>query len=227
MERERRFARVAAARDVGAEVREIVLEPLAGERLPAFEAGAHIDVRFRADVVRQYSLLNDPDDRGRYVIAVRRSGDGGAAAHAHDDLRVGQRLEIGGPRNLFPLDEDAREVVLVAGGIGITPMLAMGHTLHRRRSSFTLHVCARSRAALPYADELDDLPFASRIAIHFDDGPVDQQLDDADVGAWSPRRLLYLCGPGGFVAAVTARARRLGWPATAIHTESFSPPPAR
>ena len=221
------IARVAAARDVGAEVREIVLEPLAGERLPAFEAGAHIDVRFRADVVRQYSLLNDPGDRGRYVIAVRRSSDGGAAAHAHDGLRVGETIEIEGPRNLFPLDAGAREVVLVAGGIGITPMLAMGHTLHRRRSSFTLHVCARSRAALPYADELDDLPFASRITIHFDDGSTDQQLDDADVGTWSAGRLLYLCGPGGFVAAVIERARRLGWPETAIHTESFSPPPTR
>lgn len=226
MERGRRIARVAAARDVGAEVREIVLEPLPGERLPAFEAGAHIDVRFGVDVVRQYSLLNDPDDRGRYVIAVRRSSDGGAAAHAHDGLRVGQTLEIGGPRNLFPLDVGAREVVLVAGGIGITPMLAMGHTLQRRRSSFMLHVCARSRAALPYANELDDLPFASRVRIHFDDGPAEQQIGDADFGAWSAGRLLYLCGPGGFVAALIARARGLGWPETAIHTESFSPPPA-
>jgi ferredoxin-NADP reductase len=226
MDRERRIARVAAARDVGAEVREIVLEPLAGEGLPAFEAGAHIDVRFRADVVRQYSLLNDPDDRGRYVIAVRRAAEGGAAAHAHDGLRVGQTLEFEGPRNLFPLAAGAREVVLVAGGIGLTPMLAMGHTLHRRGSSFALHVCARSREALPYANELDGLPFASRVAIHFDDGPEGQQLADADLGVWSPGRLLYLCGPGGFVAAVIERAHGLGWPETAIRRESFSPPPA-
>lgn len=222
----RLLARVTAMRDVGAQVREIVLEAAPGERWPPFEAGAHIDVTLRPGVVRQYSLLNDPRERDRYVIAVRQSGDG-EAARLHERLAVGRTVAIGTPRNSFALDPSAKDVLLVAGGIGLTPMLAMAHALTRRPSSFALHLCARSAEGLPYADEIAGWPFRRRTHLHFDDGPDEQQLGDDDLGAWRAGRLLYLCGPGGFVTAVTTRARRMGWPDAAIRTECFSPLPSR
>jgi vanillate O-demethylase ferredoxin subunit len=219
-------ARVVALRDVGGDVREIVLEPWPGGRLPAFEAGAHIDVRIRGNLVRQYSLLNDPGESDRYVIAVKRSPNP-VTGPARDDesLTLGQQLEIGIPRNFFSLDLRSQEVLLVAGGIGLTPMLAMAHSLVRANSRFAFHICARSRDALPYADEFDRLPFGSRIRFHFDDGPAGEQLCDADLGSWSIGRSLYVCGPAGFMSAVITRAQSLGWPESSIHTESFSPSP--
>jgi len=217
-------ARIIGLREVGGDVREIVLRPLSGETFPSFEAGAHIDVCLRGDAVRQYSLLNDPDERDRYVIAVKKSPNRfDEPAPDEEPLIVGQPVEIGIPRNHFSLDRGSRDVLLVAGGIGLTPMFAMGHALVRENSTFAFHICARSREALPYADELDRLPFGSRIRVHLDDGPAAQQLDDDDLGLWSSGRSLYLCGPIGFVSAVIERARRLSWPDRAIHTESFSP----
>lgn len=217
-------ARIIGLRDVGGEVSEIVLQPLPGRRLPAFEAGAHIDVGIRTNAVRQFSLLNDPAERDRYVIAVKRSPASSGAADADPaQLVVGRQIRIGVPRNLFALERPLLDVSLVAGGIGLTPMLAMGHTLARTEAPFALHISARSRDALPYANELDRLPFASRIRLHFDDGPSAQHLGDEDLGPWSPGRTLYLCGPAGFMTAVMARTRRLRWPDSAIHTESFAP----
>src|ERR1700692_1424413 len=115
--------------------------------LPAFAAGAHIDVVLASGRVRQYSLCNAPGESHRYLIAVLRESNGrGGAIWMHDVVQEGELIQISSPRNLFPLAVEARSSVLIAGGIGVTPILAMAEQLNRQNADFELHYCARSWA---------------------------------------------------------------------------------
>lgn len=213
-------ARIQSIREVADGVRAIVFVPTLGTHFPRFEAGAHIDVHLPSGRIRQYSICNSPADRDRYQIAVKRDPNGrGGSAEVHAALREGMSLTIGAPRTLFRLDPTAVEVVLAAGGIGITPLLAMSHALHAAQTPFMLHVYARRTADVPFGDET--FVFADQIATHVDQ--VGQPGFDAarDLGAYREGRQLYLCGPAGFMTAVRRGAQELGWPATAIHSESF------
>ena len=110
-----------------------------GRDLPPFSAGAHVDVFLKDGLTRQYSLCNDPAERGRYRIAVlREPASRGGSAYVHDALPEGAMLDIGLPRNLFALDETAEEHLLFAGGVGVTPILSMARRLHALGSPFTL-----------------------------------------------------------------------------------------
>src|SRR5262249_55155513 len=130
--------RIAAAAPVAEDVCAYALVGLDGAALPAWEAGAHIDVEIETGIVRQYSLCGDPADRGRYRIAVKREAGGrGGSLRLQQLLLPGSRVRIGRPRNNFALQPAADEQsLLIAGGIGITPLLAMAHTLHRRGAAF-------------------------------------------------------------------------------------------
>lgn len=218
-------ARVASVRDVASDVRAYELVPAGAANWPHFEAGAHIDVQVGEGTVRQYSLCNSPATPNRYVIAVRldRDGRGGSVA-MHADVNAGDAVTIGTPRNNFPLDESLDDYVLVAGGIGVTPLLAMAHRLHALGKPFVLHLCARSEAALPFHAELAALPFADRLSVHLDTHDEAQRFDPLRaLGPWSPGRGAYLCGPSGFMQWVTAASREAGWPVGAVQTESFVP----
>ena len=199
-----------------------------GGALPAFTAGAHIDLHLGPGLVRPYSLCNDPQETHRYRLGVlRESASRGGSAAVHERLRVGDTLQIGRPRNLFALAEPLQQGRhrLLAGGIGITPLLAMARTLHRAGADFRLHVAARTRARLAYADELAAAPWAGRVHIHLDDGPESDRLDLGRLLA--DRRdgdHLYLCGPAGLIAAARNAAAAAGWPATQVHIESFGAP---
>jgi len=210
-------ARWAAAQDIVA----LELESADGMPLPPFEPGAHVDVRVADGLLRQYSLSNDPAAAGRYRLGVLldpKSRGGSAAVHA--GFQVGQAVEIGRPRNNFPLRLDATHSVLFAGGIGITPILAMAHALQAAGRSFELHYCGRSAARLAFLDELQR--FGTRLQLHLDDGPAAQHLDtDAVLAAPAPDRHLYVCGPNGFMDFVTHAARRLGWQESTVHLERF------
>ena len=213
--------RVTEAATVGRDVRSFVLESADDTRLPAFEAGAHVDLHLGQGLVRQYSLCGDPAERDCYRIAIRYEADGrGGSRRAHELLEPGAVVEIGAPCNLFPLAASASRVVLVAGGIGITPLLAMAHTLHRQQRDFTLHVCARSRQALPFDAALTRLPWSDRVVRHLDDAP-ETMLDASRLPRWQPDDHLYLCGPGGFMQWVLSLAAGRGWPDQALHTETF------
>jgi vanillate O-demethylase ferredoxin subunit len=123
------------------------LVPLDGQSLPAFTAGSHIDLHLPGGLVRQYSLCNDPQDTGRYVVGVlREAASRGGSAAVHEQVQEGQQIAIGAPRNHFALHADgpARHLLL-AGGIGITPVLAMARQLAREGADFELHYCALSR----------------------------------------------------------------------------------
>ncbi|MBB5373080.1 vanillate O-demethylase ferredoxin subunit [Acidocella aromatica] len=203
------------------------LRSAAGATLPAFSAGAHIDVMLPNGLMRQYSLLNDPVETHRYEIAILRDPNSrGGSLSAHADIREGTALNIGEPRNLFPLAPEGG-ALLFAGGIGVTPLLAMAHTLHRLGRAFALHYCTRTKSAAAFRDELRAGPFGGAMWFHTDDGPASQKLDAAAVlAAASPGTHIYVCGPAGFIAHIYATARAAGWAEDRLHSESFAATPA-
>jgi vanillate O-demethylase ferredoxin subunit len=201
----------------------------AGAPLPAFAAGAHVDVHVGPGCVRQYSLCNDPRERHRYVIAVlREEGGRGGSRALHESTRVGQLVTIRGPRNHFPLAGDAAEHLLLAGGIGITPLMAMVAALDAAGARYRLHYCTRSPARTAFTERLLPLVRAGRAFLHHDGGDPSRGLDLAALlRPVEPGRHVYYCGPAGFMQA--ARAACAHWPANTVHCEYFTPPaePAR
>jgi len=195
-----------------------------GGDLPAFTAGAHIDVTLPGGTVRQYSLCSDPAQRDRYALGVllEPAGRGGSRA-AHEQVHEGSVLRIGPPRNLFPL-VDGRHVILLAGGIGVTPILAMAETLHREDRSFELHYCGRSARHMAFRDRIAESPFAVRSRIYTDDAPPLERFDaEGILPAADPGVHVYVCGPSGFIDHVVTTLRSKGWSDANIHFESFSP----
>ena len=194
-----------------------------GGDLPPFTAGAHIDLRLPGGLMRSYSLLNDPAERHRYVLGVLREPNGrGGSRAVHEQLRVGMTLEVGEPRNQFPLHEAAAHSVLVAGGIGVTPLLSMARRLKALGASFEVVFCARSRASAAFSEEVAGLGVA--VHWHFDDqagGPPDlAALLRARPGAGSTATHYYACGPARMLDAFLACCASLGYPNA--HIERFA-----
>ncbi|HWI11684.1 MAG TPA: PDR/VanB family oxidoreductase, partial [Burkholderiaceae bacterium] len=202
---------------------ELELLPLHGGALPAFSAGAHIDVEVRPGLLRQYSLCNDPSETSRYQIGVLRDpySRGGSAA-VHDALAVGQVIRIGTPRNRFAL-VPARRSLLFAGGIGITPLLCMAEQLARDGAAFEMHYCTRSPERTAFAARIAASAFADHVAVHHDDGPAVQRLDLLRaLPAPDAQTHLYVCGPRGFIDWVCGAASAAGWAPAQIHFEHFA-----
>jgi len=195
-----------------------------GGHLPSFSAGSHIDVRIPGGITRQYSLCNDPSERHRYLIAVLNDANSRGGSRAmHELVQEGSVLEISAPRNHFALAEEAPRHLLLAGGIGVTPMLCMAERLSREGAAFAMHYCARSRERAAFLTRIEQSRFAGQVQFHFDDGDAAQKLNidvllasaDADVH-------LYVCGPKGFMDAVLNAARRLEWSEDRLHYEFFA-----
>lgn len=195
-----------------------------GAPLPPYTAGAHVEVVTPGGHVRHYSLYGDPRDRRRYRIAVLRCPDTrGGSASMHGELQEGAQLEISAPRNHFPLAPRARHSILLAGGIGITPILCMVRQLAAEGASFELHYSCRSERHAAFRDELGAAPFAARTRFHYS---ASRRLDlDALLRHPAPGVHIYACGPGAFMSAVAGAAQRHGWPETQLHTERFSADP--
>lgn len=195
-----------------------------GTRLPDFSPGAHIDVSLPGGLVRQYSLCNASAQDDHYEIGVLRdAGSRGGSLAMHDAVHEGSVLRISPPRNHFPLDERATHSLLLAGGIGVTPLLSMAQRLAALRADFALHCCSRTVARAPYRRRLEDSPFADKVFFHHDDGPPAQRMDlAANLAQPGPGRHLYVCGPQGFLDAVRATARSLQWADEQVHFEYFS-----
>jgi vanillate monooxygenase ferredoxin subunit len=195
-----------------------------GSPLPAFSAGSHIDVHLPGGVIRQYSLCNDQGEQHRYRIAVLRdpASRGGSIA-MHDKVKEGDLITISEPRNHFPL-EHAPHTLLLAGGIGITPLLCMAQRLRTAGGSFELHYCTRSPARTAFRDEV--ATFGDRATLHYDDGDAAQKLDLPAVLAAQPAGTrIYVCGPTGFIDFVVKTAKDKGWPADHVHLEYFGAAP--
>lgn len=213
--------RVTALRWAAPGIHLVELQRPEGGLLPPFSAGAHIDLHLPGGLVRAYSLCSPPGASTSWEIAVKHEAAGrGGSRHVHEQLRPGQLLPVGGPRNQFPLDERAAHSVLFAGGIGITPIACMAQRLATIGASFEVHVAVRRReeAAL-----LDRIP-AQALHLHVDaeHGGAPLPLTSL-VSAAQADAHLYCCGPAPMLAAFEAATA--GWPRAQVHLERFSAPP--
>jgi vanillate monooxygenase ferredoxin subunit len=213
-----------ATRVVEAEdVLSFELQAVDGSVLPSFSAGSHIDVQVPGGLVRQYSLCNDPGETHRYQIAVlREAASRGGSVNMHERVRPGDHLHISAPRNHFALAQGATSHLLLAGGIGVTPLLCMAERLSVLGAKFTLHYASRSKSRAAFLERIARSAFADRVHLHHDDGDAAQRLDlPAVLAATAPGLHLYVCGPQGFMDAVLAQARTAGWAADQLHSEYF------
>ena len=213
-------ARVARKWTEAVDIAGLELESISGQ-LPPFQPGAHIDIHLPNGLVRQYSLTNGPDGVESYRIGIKRDPDSsGGSSFLHDTIREGDVLAISEPRNNFPLRRDAVRTILIAGGIGVTPLLSMARTLDRSRLDFDFHYFARDRSHLAFMDILSAL--SGEVRPHLGLGPertvavLKELLSDY-------RRAfhLYVCGPGPMMEAARAVAENQGWPEEAVHFEYF------
>ena len=204
------------------EIKRIELAAPQGGDLPRFEAGAHIDIFTGNGLRRSFSLANDPKERHRYVLGVLREKNGGGGTRwVHESLAEGDILTVIPPLNGFPLAEDARRHLLIAGGIGITPILAMGIRLARRGADFTLHYCTKSVAETAFLEEIKG-HFGARAVFHHDGGDPTKGIDlSAVLRRYVQGDHLYICGPPGLLQA--ARDTAAHWPEAAVHFELFAP----
>lgn len=216
--------RVASVQRAAQDILAFELEPEAGNALPPFTAGAHIDVELPGLPARQYSLCNAPGERHRYRIAVlKEPASRGGSLHLHEAVKVGDALTISAPKNHFELRPTPGRSLLMAGGIGVTPLLAMAQTLNAEGADWAMHYCARSADRMAFAEALSAAPFSAHLRFHLDDGAAAQRLDPEGLLAGrQPEDQLYVCGPSGFIDWVMAAARAAGWPEAAIHREYFS-----
>lgn len=196
------------------------LAPVAGE-LPSFQPGAHLDVHLPNGLVRQYSLTNGPESTDVYRIGVKlEPAGGGGSRYMHESVHIGDVLNLSTPRNNFPLRRDAARTVLIAGGIGITPLLAMAQTLARQGLVWELHYFARSENHVAFGEML--APLAGGVTPHV--GLTPEQTGD-ELGrimrGYAPMSHTYICGPGPMIATARALAANAGWPEATVHFEHF------
>jgi ferredoxin-NADP reductase len=216
--------RVTAIRYEAAGIHTFELQSTSGGLLPAFDAGAHIDVNLANGLIRSYSLANSPSERDRYVIGVNRDrASRGGSAYMHDEVRVGDILTVSAPRNNFPLAEDAAHSVLLAGGVGITPLRSMLHRLLALGRSWELIYCARGRQHAAFFDELTALAKQSgnRVRFNFDGETPEQRLDLPTLLSTLPDHShFYCCGPLSMLEAFEKATAEL--PSERIHVEYFA-----
>ena len=200
-------------------IMSVELRPYGDTVFAPFEAGSHIDLHLPNGLVRSYSLLNSPSDRGRYVVGILRDRKSrGGSEYVHGQLRVGTTLRISPPRNNFKLDSEASHSVLVAGGIGITPIYCMFRQLLALGKSAELIYCARSRKEAALLEELSGIN--ANVVYHFND-EKDRAPDLAEYLAGQPVDThFYCCGPTPMLDAFESTCERLGYPHA--HIERFT-----
>lgn len=196
------------------------LRPIEGV-LPTFQPGAHIDVHMPNGEIRQYSITNGPGETDSYVIGVKleRESKGGSAC-MHATVREGDVLAVSDPRNNFPLRRDAVETLMIAGGIGITPLFAMAQALQNQGLAYALHYFAQSAAQMAFGDRLQRL--GDSLTPHLALDPVATGVEMTRILAgYRPGMQVYLCGPGPMLEAARAIAADAHWPEAAVHFEYF------
>ncbi len=212
--------RVASAQPIASDVRLLRLVHPRRPRLPAWEAGAHVDVHLPKIGVRQYSLCGDPADTGSYAIAVKLEPEGrGGSRWVHSGLAEGAEVPVAAPRNHFPLVGTDGRVVLIGGGIGITPLAAMAHRLVAEGSDFVLHYCARDEDHAPLLAEMRAL-CGGRLTVWL--SSEGNRFDPLSTLAGEKGAQIYACGPARLVEAVSAAAFSFVHPEDRLHTERFT-----
>ena len=228
---------VVASVPLTAGIRGLTLRSAAGGALPGFSAGAHIGVQTGVkdstaaslDDERSYSLINSTDQSGQYEIAVKLEPNGRGGSRRMHALRPGDRIRATPPKNDFALHAGPHETVLIAGGIGITPILSMARTLAASSARFQLHYACRTPEDAAFRQEVA-LSCGAHAHLYFDHGDPSRGMPLAQVigssGAGDMARHLYVCGPRPLIDAVIATARALQWPADHVHFELFGAPMA-
>ncbi len=191
-----------------------------GAALPRFSAGAHVAVRTPSGAMRHYSLANDPRDTDHYVLGVKAEAGGrGGSRSLTGDTSQGDTLDVSVPMNNFAL-RPAPEYVLIAGGIGITPIMSMARQLLRDGTPFRLVYCTRGPEVTAFRDELSAPPFAPHVTIHHDGGDPDKAFDFWDLCEKPGKAHIYCCGPKPLMEEV--RGVTGHWPAGSVHFEDFA-----
>ena len=193
-----------------------------GKPLPEFSAGAHITIRTPNGTMRKYSLCNDPAERGRYAVAIKREVNGrGGSINLIDGVKAGDELMVAPPVNDFELPQRATDFLFIAGGIGVTPFMAMIREAKAAGKRFRLFYCSRSPETTAFIDELSAPEFKDSVVIHYDYGDSSRSLDLKPILAERKNREhLYCCGPRPLMEAV--RTLTDHWSSAAVHFEAFS-----
>lgn len=211
--------RVVEKQAVASDVVQFTLaNPEASGELAPWTPGAHIDVHPAGGPLRQYSLIGDVCDRGRYRFAVRRITKGRVSCLLHETVGVGDTIGVSVPRNSFPLVNDPRPIVFLAGGIGITPFLPMIRQAEREGREWTLHYGGRVRSAMPFLDEL--ATYGDRVSIHPEDTHGLLPLDAIVASATCAGARVYCCGPAGMIDEVSLLVTE----PSLLSIERFEPP---
>ncbi|MDI9349672.1 MAG: PDR/VanB family oxidoreductase [Candidatus Symbiobacter sp.] len=216
--------RVAAITAVAAAIKRFRLVSV-GEALPPFSAGSHVTVTMKTPQGRtirnSYSLMGNRHDtaQGYEISVLRTQNSRGGSEFLHDAVKLGNELTMSGPSNLFPLDRRGKKFVLLAGGIGITPIMAMADYLSEQNLAFELHYGFRNRTHAAFVDELAARYGARLVLYEQDQGkmlPMDDILRHQKLGTH-----LYVCGPAAMIESALAAGRRAGWPESSLHSERF------
>ncbi|SVD43116.1 uncharacterized protein METZ01_LOCUS395970, partial [marine metagenome] len=162
---------VRSVRDEAKDIKTFELVDPQYGALRAFNAGSHIEIELPGDLNRQYSLCNDPSETHRYLIAVLREKDSRGGSQAfHDQIHENDILEVSPPQNNFPLDQRGMHFTLIAGGIGVAPLLSMAYKLKALRKPFEFHMCARSERHVPFRKELKTVVEPAQMHLHITGG---------------------------------------------------------
>ena len=212
--------RVARAERIARDIHRYEFRHPEGEALAGFTAGAHVEVTAPNGSVRKYSLCNDPWEVERYVIAVKRdpAGHGGSVSLV-DGTKANDLVEVSVPRNAFELDAKAPSFLLIAGGIGITPIMAMVRQLSRERREFRLVYLTRSEEDTPFLDDVRAVDADGAVTVHHDGGDPARMFDLWPLLEKPTRAHIHACGPRALLE--TVRDMTGHWPASAVHFESF------
>ena len=214
--------RIRRTETVARDIQSFELTPCDGRTLPAFTPGAHIKVRTPCGLIRKYSLCNSPNERDRYLIAVKRDSTGqGGSVSLVDHAAEGDILDVSEPENAFRLSRGARRFLFIAGGIGITPILSMIHSLRATDTPWQLLYLTRSVDSTPFIQDIKSLDSNGQVLIHHDGGDFEQTLD---LWPWlehpKQHQHLYCCGPRSLMEAV--RDMTGHWDSGRVHFESFT-----
>ena len=213
--------RVARAERIAEDIHLFELRHPEGANLPEFSAGAHVSVKVPNGLVRKYSLCNDPAERDRYAIAVKHETNGrGGSESLIRGVAAGADLLVSPPANNFALAKSAAGYLFIAGGIGITPIMAMVRHLKANGGRFKLYYCTRSPAATAFQAELAAPEFRGQVTIHHDAGDPARSLDLWPVLEKPKGQQLYCCGPRGMMQAVRDMSGH--WSPSAVHFEAFT-----
>ncbi|SPL72180.1 PDR/VanB family oxidoreductase [Acinetobacter stercoris] len=216
------YVQIKSIKDLTPNIRSFELITEDGRDLPSFTAGSHIDIVLGNGLIRQYSIANCCSEKNHYIIGVLEDDHSrGGSSFIHQQFKVGDRIEISEPRNLFPVHQNTNKALLFAGGIGITPILSMAHTLKRENIPFEFYYFVRNENAIAFKDILES-KFSEEIHFHIEDDPQNQLDVNKILSKFESSKHLYVCGPNGFMDFIFTMAEKHHWQKDHLHKEHFT-----